>query len=535
MVALGIMCVVSACGAPVTTGPPRAEVNGEILQGMVFGDAPSEVVFKGIPFAAPPIGESRWKPPAPIQPRPGVVSATEYGPACIQSNGNIVFQRDIAAVFGTDPDLVPELWTTSEDCLYLNVWTDNWGGDELRPVMVWIYGGNNMDGTAAESPYDGGNLARKGAVVVTFNYRVNVFGFLAHPDLTAESEQASSGNYALLDQMAALQWVQRNIATFGGDPGRVTIFGESAGATNVAYLLASPLAKGLFHRAVVQSGGYTVSEFRTLKDGEQTGEGLAEALGVDDSEDVLAAMRSLGADQIHSTALETIPLGVNFPVVDGWVLPDAPARIFEAGHHNDVPLVIGVTADEWTTLRGYFPDVTVDRMRLLLGSMYGGLAPEALELYPATTDDEAFVAADRALTDWWFVCPSKFIADRMDRVSSPAYFYVFTRRLSAPGGEELGAYHAAELPYVFDNLDDEPWVPRLEYDQELADMMSTYWVQFATSGNPNVEGFPGWPRYTVESEDYLELGDEVGARAQIRPGICDLFDELHASRMADGG
>jgi para-nitrobenzyl esterase len=508
-------------------------VDGETLQGRYFGDDPSQAVFKGIPFAAPPIGDGRWRPPAPIVPRPGVQPATDFGPACMQTGGNVVFNRDIAEVFGTDPQLVPDLEQTSEDCLYLNVWTSNWGGGEQLPVMVWIYGGNNMNGSAAEPSYDGAALAGKGAVVVTFNYRLNVFGYLAHPELSAESPNGSSGNYGLLDQIAALEWVRRNIAAFGGDPDRVTIFGESAGGTDVAYLMSSPLARGLFHRAIIQSAGYAVAEFRDLAELEKVGEGLASALGVDGSEDVLSAMRAVSADQLLQTSIVAIPIGINVPPIDGWLLPDAPARIFERGDQADVPLIIGINADEWTTLRHYSPDATAEKHRGALGATYGALADRALQLYPASTDAEAAAATDAWQTDTWFTCPSRFIADRMANVSSDAYFYVFSRVLPAPGGEELRAYHGAEIPYVWDTLGFETWVPREPYDQSLADIMSSSWVRFAVTGDPNGGDLPAWPTYDRGSGSFLELGDEIQAGSDYRAEHCALYDEQQTLRMAN--
>jgi para-nitrobenzyl esterase len=317
-----------------------------MLLGSFVGDSTDEVAFKGIPFAAAPVGDRRWRPPAPITPRHGVQKATEFGPSCIQQQGTMDFYRAIAETFGQDPSLVPDLGPFSEDCLYLNVWTSSWGEDELRPVMVWIHGGGNTAGSASEVYYDGARLARRDVVVVTFNYRLNVFGFLAHPALTAESEHGSSGNYALLDQISALRWVQRNIASFGGDPKRVTIFGESAGATDIAYLMSSPLARGLFHRAIMQSGGYGVSEFRTLAEEEAVGEGLAAALDVGESDEVLTAMRAVCAEELHRVAVETYPAGFNAPNVDGWVLPEAPAETFETGEHIRVPLMIGLNGHE---------------------------------------------------------------------------------------------------------------------------------------------------------------------------------------------
>jgi len=524
-----------ACSPSPTSDSPMAAADGERLRGASFGDGSEGAVFLGIPYAAPPIGELRWQPPAPITPRQGVQPATDFAPPCTQAATTNAFARNIAETFGQDPSLVPDLAPSSEDCLYLNVWTTNLGGEDLAPVMVWIHGGNNVAGSASEPDYDGANLARRGVVVVSINYRLNVFGFLAHPALTAESEHGSSGTYALLDQVAALRWVRRNIASFGGDPDRVTIFGESAGATDVAYLLASPLAAGLYHRAVIESGGFAVSNFRTLGEAEAVGESFTEALGLTGSEDVLTAMRAIPAPELLRTLLATNPVGINAPPVDGWVLPDAPARTFDSGRHSHVPLIIGFNADEWTSLRHYWPDVTVEGLRQALRASYGSLADRAIDMYPAATDDEAAAAADRWQTDWYFACPSRFIADRMARAGSPVRFYVFDRTVPAPGGERLGAYHGAEIAYVWDNLAVETWVPRGPYDQQLADIMSASWVRFAATGDPNGGDLPAWPPHHGGEEMYLRFGDTVGTGEGVRSDFCALYDELEALRMADGG
>jgi len=432
--------------------PPTVAAGGETMVGSRSDGEPEVVVFKGVPYAAPPVGDRRWRPPAHHVPRGGVQSAIDIGPACIQQPGNITFYRDIAEVFGTDPALVPDLEPTSEDCLYLNLWTTNLGREELLPVMVWIHGGSNVAGSGAEPPYDGARLARKGAVVITFNYRLNIFGFFAHPGLTSESEHRSSGNYGILDQIAVLQWVQHNIAAFGGDPDQVTIFGESAGATDVAHLMTSPLARNLFHRAVIQSGGYAVSEDATLADAEVQGEKFARVVGVVDGDDAVATLRGIGAQELFQQTLSADVGRFNSPNVDGFVFTDAPGSVFEAGEQAPVPLLVGFNADEWTTMRRYWPDVTVAGLEQELLASFGELAHRAIELYPATDDAEAVKAADRFQTDLYFACPARFIADRMERAKSAAYFYTFTRAVPAPGGDELGAFHGAEVPYVFDSI-----------------------------------------------------------------------------------
>lgn len=520
-----------ACNPVAEPGPPQVVANGENLLGLLLETSPPVAVFRGIPYASPPVGELRWRPPVPAVPRSGIQQATDFGPACIQRPSDVPdWYRFIAETLGQDPALVPELESTSEDCLHLNVWTANLGGEELWPVMVWIHGGSNMSGSPSERVYDGTNLTRKGVVTVSFNYRLNAFGFLAHPALSAESEHGSSGNYGLLDQIAALEWIQRSISIFGGDPDRVTIFGESAGASNIAYLMSSPLTRGLFHRAIMQSGGYAVSEFRTLDDAEATGQGVAASLGVVDSGDA-TALRALTVEEVYRGTLDAYVEDLSIPNVDGWVLEKAPARVFESGHPAPVPLLIGFNADEWTTLGHYGPEATVETLHESLRSEYGDLGEQAIELYPASNDDQAVEMVNRSQTDLWFACPSRFIADRMERVSSEVFFYVFTRSLPAPGGDRLGAFHGAETAYVMDNLDLEVWAPRESYDQRLADIMSEYWVRFAASGDPNGGENPTWPSYRAESQDYLELGDRVEARRGIRPAPCDLYDEWLGRRL----
>jgi para-nitrobenzyl esterase len=522
-----------ACTSQPRLSAPTAEAGGERLAGAFAGGDPGVAAFKGIPYAAPPVGELRWKPPMPHTPRPGVQQATEYAPSCLQAVESSDFYRHIAETIGQDPDLVPNLGPTSEDCLYLNLWTTNLGGKELLPVMVWIHGGANANGTPAAVQTDGTNLALKGVVVVSINYRVNLYGFLAHPALTAESEHRSSGNYALLDQIAALTWVQQNARTFGGDPGRVTVFGESAGGTNIAYLMASPLARGLFHRAVIESAGYAVADFRTLAEAEMVGTSVEEALGLKGSKDPIAAMRAAAPEDLRRAWLGVKGIGTNAPNVDGWVLPAATARTFDRGEQYQVPLIIGHNRDEWTALRHYWPAVTLDGFRQVLRAVCGPLADRAMELYPATTDAEAAVAADRWQTDFYYVGPSRFIADRMARAGGPVYLYVFSRSIHVPGGERLGAHHGIEIPYVWDTLASETWVPRQPYDHELASTISGAWVRFAASGDPNGGGMAAWPAFSSREEGYLEFGDDaVRAGSSYRRPFTELYEQLLAPKLA---
>jgi len=524
--------ILAACGQSEPIDPVVETADGETLQGVLLDG--EVTVFKGVPYAAPPVGEGRWRPPAPLSPRKGLQPATDFGSACVQNPGNTEFYRDIAEAFDTDPTLVPDLEPTSEDCLYLNLWTTNIGGDELQPVMVWIHGGSNVAGSGAEPPYDGENLARRGAVVINFNYRLGVFGFLAHPALSGESDNHSSGNYALLDQIALLEWVHRNAEAFGGDPNRVTIFGESAGATDVTYLMTSPLARNLFQRAIIQSGGYAVSVDRSLRDAEAVGEKLAVVLGAGDVDDVIGTMRAVEAEELLRITSGSDIGRLNSPNVDGWVLTDAPGRVVDAGNQTGIPLLAGFNADEWSTMRRYWPDVTVDGLQTALRTSFGEFADTAIAVYPATTDAEAAAAADEFQTDLYFACPARFIADRMGRAGGQAYFYTFTRAVPSPGGEELGAFHGAEVPYVFDSLARETWIPRNEVDENLADAMADYWVRFAATGDPNGGAAPVWPAYDAGSRQHIIFGDEISTGEGVRDVQCQLFDGLQKLRLGIG-
>ena len=467
-------------------------------------------VYKGIPYAAPPVGELRWKAPQPPAAWQGVRQAAEFSPVCMQTP-----YPASAAIYQSKPQPL------SEDCLYLNVWTAAKSAKERLPVMVWIHGGGFTRGSGSSASYDGENLARKGVVVVTMNYRLGVFGFFAHPALTAESKHHASGNYALLDQIAALEWVKKNIAAFGGDAKCVTIFGESAGSWAVNALMSSPRAKGLFQRAIGESGG-SFAPMRTLADAEKAGEGFAASLGA--TADVLKTLRAKPAEEILKASNEqTIR-----QVVDGWVLPEEIYRIFAEGKQNDVPLIVGFNADEGTALAPQ--GVNMKKELFIAGAhqRYGNLAEQFLKVYPAGTDEEAvnsFYAAYRDSVFGWEMRTWARLQTKTGR--QPAYFYYFTRKPPGPQREKLRAFHAADLAYVFGNF---AWpFPWEDADRRLSDAITSYWADFAKKGNPNGEGLMKWPAYDAKKDHAIEFGDEIVVKSQVNKAGLDFFDAYQES------
>ena len=467
-----------ACFAAEPNGAIKTDlgfVSGSLLDGVTS--------YKGIPFAAPPVGDLRWKAPQAAKGWDGVRDGSAFGPQCMQQ------PYPEGSVFRTPPA------AQSEDCLYLNVWTAAKAGAK-RPVMVWIHGGALTRGSGATRVYDGAALAKKGVVLVTVNYRLGVFGYLAHPELTAESPNKSSGNYGVLDQIAALKWVQRNIDRFGGDPGRVTIFGESAGSWSVNALVASPLAKGLFHRAIGQSGG-SFGAMTKLADAEKAGAAFAKSAGADS----LAAMRALGADKVLASADTGFRTAPN---VDGWLLPDEIRNIFAQGKHNDVPVIVGSNANEMTSLTS--PSAvpkTLEDYRKRITPLYGEKVAEFDALYPAKTGAEVGDAWLGAVRDVTFTLPMRSWARATANGRSKAWLYWFSHVPPNPNSAYLKAYHAAEIAYVFNNVSQRPQSQKADFD--LADTMSNYWVNFAATGDPNGKGLPAWSPYDRESEHYMEF------------------------------
>lgn len=441
-------------------------------------------VFKGIPYAAPPVGERRWREPGPVQPWEGVRRSDQFAPNCLQPK-----------LYG---DIDPFSPGMSEDCLYLNVWTAAKKG-EARPVFVWIHGGGYRAGYGSEPRHDGSVLAKKGLVVVTINYRLGIFGFMAHPDLTAESAHHGSGNYALMDMIAALKWVQRNIAAFGGDPKRVTIAGESAGSDAVSRLMASPEAAGLFQRAIGESGaGFGTMSEGTLAEEEAKGLEFAKAMG----DKSIAALRARSSAEILALYLAPGTHWSFDPTIDGWILPQRPREIFAAGKQNDVPLLTGWNADEGILFEGgVFKGET---LASVLKTRFGGKAKEAEAFYPLSSEAQsrALWAGDAVIAHptWSWAMAQKRSGH------APVFLYRFDQVPPIPPdwfgpewvGKYTGAFHSGEIPFIFGHPEIMPnWHPTKTED-ELADVMSSAWAAFATSGDPNGAGLPHWSAYEPE-------------------------------------
>jgi para-nitrobenzyl esterase len=467
--------------------------------------------YFGVPFAAPPVRENRWREPQPVAPWKGVWNADRKPPECIQ----VLRPHNINHYFGEEP--------TSEDCLYLNLWAPQAAkaGDK-RPVLVWIYGGGYTIGSSGMGNYDGEAMARKGVVFVNLNYRVGALGFMAHPELTAETPHHASGDYALLDQVAALQWIARNIDKFGGDPGNVTIMGQSAGAASVSYLQASPLAKGLFHKVVAMSGS-AVGQNRTngLKDGEQTGLKFQEALKAKS----LAEMRQVPADRILALQADC-QLGCSGnvrvgPVVDGYFLTSSPREAFEKGAQSDVPILVGFTHDDIGNSSALSKTKTAAEYQAKAHELYGDHADGFLKLYPVMTDaDVARAAGEVGLEGGMQQGMRNYAIIQAKSGKAPAYVYMFSRKhpyvddpkIADQDPKTIGAYHTSDVPYWFQNQDVYNWLRPTRnwtpWDRELADDMSNAIIAFARTGDPSIPAVK-WPRYDPKHEQLVEFGDAV--------------------------
>ncbi|MGE5488871.1 MAG: carboxylesterase/lipase family protein [bacterium] len=506
--------VAGLLAASVLSLPLTAAINEPVridtglVQG-VPGDDPSITVFKGIPFAAPPVGDLRWRPPQPPAPWQGVLKADRFSAACIQ---------DHTRSLGPWTEEYMHQGDYSEDCLYLNVWTGAKSAGEKRPVFLWIHGGAFTGGSTAVAVYDGEELARKGIVVVTTNYRVGVLGFLAHPELTAESENKSSGNYGMLDQVAALQWIRKNIAAFGGDPDRVTIGGQSAGASAVHMLMASPLAKGLFIRAIAQSGSRAGNRSRKLADAEQDGVKFATAKGAKS----IRELRAMPAEQVHA-AVQGAMFRIG-PIADGWFLPDDVSAIFAAGKQNDVATMTGWTADEGSSNPNY-GKMNAEEFQSQIQRTMGELAGEYLKLYPAATDEQASESQKASAREQSLVSTYIWATERAKTSKTKVYTYYWTHVQPGPNKEQYGAFHSSELPYMFNSLKraNRPWT---DQDRRLAGIMSSYWANFIAKGDPNGRGLAKWPAFEPGKPVTMELGGQFGPRPVASPEKLKLIEQV---------
>ncbi|MBI2795629.1 MAG: carboxylesterase family protein [Gemmatimonadetes bacterium] len=512
--------------APSAAPAPGAPVAVTIAGGPLAGRERYGVrVFRGIPYAQPPVGDLRWRAPQPVAAWTTPRDASEFGPVCPQTDA-------VARAYGAT------LEPTSEDCLTLNVWTAATSPRERRPVMVWIHGGSLTHGSGRVLIYDGTRFARGGVVLVTINYRLGALGFLAHPALSAESPQGISGNYAFLDQVAALRWVRENIAAFGGDPDNVTIFGESAGAYSVGYHLASPLSRGLFHKAILQSGSpfREVVPLRSASDSarsaERVGTEFAKRVGAPPGAEGVRALRSMPADSII-TLTATAQMGTFPETVDGWFLTEPPAVAVARGRLAPVPIMIGSNADEATILVRQVPVTTPEQFEALMRRTYPARADQLLALYPTAGPDGARRAYRQAWTDDVFGVTARETARSFTRAGQRVYRYYYTRVADGMTGLALGAFHASEIPFVFGvtRMSSPVW-GRTAFDSTLGVAMNGYWTRFAATGDPNGVGAVPWPAFTVADDGYLEFGATIAAGRGLRAAQFDLLSSILGDRVA---
>ncbi len=515
---------------PAQQTPPVASVTGGSIQGAFEPSLPGGAVFKGIPFAQPPVNDLRWREPQPVRAWKGIRAATQYSASCMQpALGTGRFLKPLARLYGAAYNASPI--EMSEDCLYLNVWTPEWPVTKPAAVMFFIHGGSNVIGSGTESAYDGAVLAKKGVVVVTINYRLGVLGFFAHPELTRESPHHASGNYGLLDQIAALQWVHQNIAQFGGDPQRVTVFGESAGSINAGLLLCSPLAAGLFQRVILESGPVLglAHHLAPLEKGERFGEDVARSLGHPGN---LQKLREAPPERVVAAARAvTARTGDPGFVLDGWCLREAPAKLFAEGRQLPVDMMIGNNGREISVFRGASSSggssgLGGDSAQQTIRLFYGGSTPLVAGLFLIDSTLHRTEAADAWINDVICACPEMAMSALDTSVGRRAYMYQFLRSIPGKGQNVLGSFHSLELPYVFGafRLPAWNWLPFQPIDFTLGEEIESYWTNFAKTGNPNGRNLPGWPAFDLTSQTEMEFTQQAiaSARAHSRPTFCDL-------------
>ena len=516
-IALTIADSLSTASAIATSTSDRQPTIIGVTQGKLAGrvDAHGIRSFKGIPYAQPPVGPQRWKAPVAAGPWPGVRDATTFGASCL------------APPWPADSIYADHPPHFSEDCLSLNVWAAS--AAQHAAVIVFIYGGALIRGSSWEPTYDGTHFAEHGVVFVSINYRLGPLGWLALPELSAESPHQVSGNYGLLDQIEALKWVQKNIAAFGGDPGNVTIMGESAGGSSVAYLMASPLARGLFHKAIGQSLNIqSVPELKQANHGlpsaEQIGVGFEKAVGAAD----LAALRSMDGNTLTLAAANGGSRSGG--TMDGWVLPGQVVDTFDRKEEALVPVLMGFNQGEIQTLLRYLPSLPAsdEIYTAEINTRYGDLAPQFLRLYPSDDVKGSMMAALRdALCAW----SAERIVRNIAAAGVPAYLYLFDHDYPAARARQLHAFHASELPYIFGDVGKgaplpENWpVPEGAREKSLSDAMLAYWTSFARSGVPTAQSWPDWPRFTQHAA-YMHFARAPQASIDLMPGMFELHEEV---------
>jgi para-nitrobenzyl esterase len=512
--------------AAARTPTPELRIDSGALRGLVVGDKKDVHVYKGIPYAASTAGVNRWKPPQPVTPWQGVRDCFEFGAACPQK---------IPPLFANIPEMAIRA-PFNEDCLFANVWTPAERKSDKLPVLYWIHGGGYIMGAASQSLYDGEELARLGCVVVSINYRVGLFGFLAHAALSQESSQGVSGNYGLLDQIEGLHWVKRNISAFGGDPDHVAIFGESAGGGSVLCLMVSPQARGLFQAAIAQSAPtMNMIRLREAPSGqetaEQAGQRFMAACGLNDSVDA-GRMRKIDAKAlVEAGGTEPGPGAplrlkpgpqIVAPVVDGQVIPDNPNVLFASGREHSVPMIVGNTRDEMSMmLLGTKLPADAAAYEKKLKDDFGELGEAVAKAYPASNPREIRAAAIQLTSDLTFVSETRAIARTHSAAGQKTFRYQFSRGTNRAMLKPLGAHHGAEVAFLFQRP-----VGRDESETRTARAMGQYWINLAVTGDPNGQGLPNWPYYRPDSEEMIDFGNEIRVLKGHRNAELDLIEKI---------
>jgi para-nitrobenzyl esterase len=555
-VCLAASMLMASGGKTQHAAPTGPQVH--IASGTIEGTQRANVaVFEGVPFAAPPVGPLRWREPQAVAAWAGVREAKAPSHPCMQSlAGTDSFMAPLAATYGVT--VTQQMLDPSEDCLYLNIWTPALQPGSHLPVMVWLHGGSNRVGSGSEPGYDGSVLTTHGVLVVTINYRLGVMGFFSHPELTAESAHHSSGDYGLLDQIAALKWVQQNIAAFGGDATNVTLFGESAGSIDATTLMTSPLTQGLFRRVIAESGSaFGLGRERTVAEMQPLGLAVGkEALG-GRSESQLQALRSLSATQVADIENRLIAsqfkgYDPNASIVDGWVLPQSPAKAFASGKIQPVDLLAGLNAREFSAFRVVAAEAakkapqpaakpsTSYQLRQfadLARPLYGGWTDLAVATYTGRIMVHGNPAIDQASNDILGACPVGAEAALTTIAGRRAYIYRFDRTVPGKGESELGAFHSLELPYVFGTFQARTfsWLPFNATDQKLSQVVESYWTNFARTGDPNGQGLTQWKAWSEGKEPFLVFGENGDANPQFNfsPIYCHLAPERLKQQLAN--
>jgi len=529
--------------SPASTSEPVVQISAGTLRGTHAGSA---IAFRGIPYARPPIGELRWHPPEPSLPWQGVREAVLPGSACTQrTSGLTPFFAPMAQAYGSNFEQPPI--KSSEDCLYLDVWIPDWPVKRALPVMVWLHGGSNTVGSGTQSTYDGISLSRHGVLLVTLNYRLGVMGFFSHPELTAESPHHSSGNYGLLDQLAALNWVKQNIAQFGGDPDNVTLFGESAGAIDATRLMTSPLAAGLFKRVISESGP-AFDSGQNLSQAEAFGSAVSALAPGNAQSTPLAKLRALPVAEVEALILkakEHFPTDITAATTDGWVIPLSPQQALLTGTFQKVDLLIGLNRRELSAFRlaaaaaakpsGGQSSVTesggLKKLSEAARYYFGSWTNPAIAIYLGRILLNKDAGLDGAANDLIAACPVGAVASLTNASGQHVFVYRFDRSIPGKGESALGAFHSLEVPYVFGSLRDREWLwlPSTQDDASLSDLLQTYWTNFARTSNPNASGLPNWPAWSDEEKEFLVVNQDASVTAQRN--FPPLFSSLRANEL----